>query len=355
MNRSLAIAFILAAALHPALPQEAKWEDQIREMQYLIMQISAINAVNAMNLTAKQATKLATMVRRVEAAGAWKPANLGPFEPRLETVRQTYYDLRKVLMKGQTVPKSLEMCVGKARILEAAVVRESMATAPRGVERTGQCTRCHVRPPAAAKGSSAQEAAADRRLHRLRNTDQKGTFMAHLNGLYGVGGTVALTRCAPQIDAMLTGPQKDIIQKFSCCLIPPDDLSDPVRAGQAEVSERAMRLMRLVRSTKDAAWPRVKSSLLSRMIEGQKAKKPALSQQDQKEIRSHFGEVFEKARSLSDVDFEMEKEDLCRELDLRQPADARPANTRRFMAAMFLLVPGMDTLYTHIAQRQRGD
>ena len=354
MNRIAILCMVSALAAGPAAARQADWEDQLREMQYLMMHISAINAVNGMNLTREQASTLRGLAKRVEAAGAWVPEVEGEFEPRLAMVRQTYHELRDVLVKGEPVPKELEARVAKARVAEAAVIRESMAGAPKGSERTGQCTKCHVSPRAGAGRSPAQEAEADRRLHRLRHTNKMGTFFAHLNGLYNRGGSMALVRAAPQIDATLTEGQKDVIHKFSCCLIPPEDLSDPVRAGQADVPERTLKLIRFVRQTNPSAWPTVQAVLLKRMIEGRKARKPGLSAPEQQQARAHYAAVFEEARGMSDVDFEMKKEDLCRELNLDAPSEERPERTRRFMAAMFLLVPGMDQMYTEVARRQQA-
>ncbi len=343
------LLLVLAASLlaAPLSAREASWEDQLKEMQHLIMQISAINAVNAMNLTPEQAAKLRGLARRVESAGAWRLKPGAKLGPRLETVRLTYADLRRVLIAGETVSPALKRRVGKARILEAQVIRESMAGEPKGRERTGECTRCHVRPG----GGDVNSPAANKRLKRLRNTNERGTFMAHLHGLFGKGGAVALAQAASKIDAMLSPGQRDVIQTFSCCLIPPENLSDPVRAGQAEVSERSLKLLRSVRQATPGAWAWMKPMVLSRIYVGQKAMKPAISDQELAQTQRHVAAVLEKARAMSEVDFEMEKANLCRELKFAPSPDARSERTRRFMAAMLLLVPGMDDVYTEIIRR----
>jgi len=349
MLRTVTIATLLLTVADQARPAQAKWEDQMREMGYLIMQISTINAVNSMGLTTGQARQLRAMVKQVEAAGARVPRPRGTRDPRLEQVRSTYGELRAVLLKQQPVSGELEARVVKARTLESQVIRESMQIPPAPSERGNACTSCHAAPR---KASPAESAAADTRLRTLRSQKRK-TFMAHAIGLYGVQGLRQVGLRAPQIDRLLNASQREIIQKFACCLIPPQELSNPVRAGQADVSERAMKLIRTVRNTDDKAWPWVKGILLKRLGANQKAKTPGINSQDQQKFEQHLEGLFAKVRGMPDVDFEVEKEDLCRQLkgdSLEE--DERPQRTKVFMAAYFLLVPGMGEVYSDVIRRQ---
>ncbi len=343
---------VLAALALAASPSElSNWEDQLQEMEYYLLQLSAINAVNGMNLTPEQAKTLRGLARRVEASGAWRPRPGLKREPRLQQVSETYAELRRAILAGKSLPQDLERRVMKARVLEAAVIRESLSARPSSAERRGRCTRCHVMPGR----SKIDSQAAEQRLKMMRApTNRRTVFLAHFYGLYGKKGGAMVWRAAPRIDALLTDAQKEIVQKFSCCLAPPEDLASPVRAGQADVPARVMKLMRSVRAASPEKWRWVKPALLNRLCAGERARKPAITEEELAERRKHFESVFEKARRMSEVDFEMEKENLCRELRNAPPPEKRPDRIKRFVAAMFLLAPGMSEVYAAVIERQRG-
>lgn len=351
-QRTITLAVISALALRTLIAAEAKWEGQVTEMGYLIMQLSAINAINGLNLSRDQAVKLRAMAKQVEAAGARQPKVDAPFCPKLEGVRKTYHELRDLLVQGRPVPKDLHGRVAKARIAEAAVLRESMATAPLPSERYGRCTSCHPAPRTSPKRKPAQGRAADTRLHDIRHGDKRRIFMAHALGLYGVRGLQRVALSAPKVDTLLSAGQREIMQKFACCLLPPEGLSDPVRAGQAEVSEGAMKVIRAAHDTKPNAWSYVRAVIINQMLKGQQAKTPGMSERDRRKVQEHLIGVLEKARKLSDVEFELEKENLCRDLKTGgAPSEDKPGHVRRFMAAYFLLLPGLDEMYTEVTRR----
>lgn len=353
MQRIVIPLAIVTLMLRPLGAAEAKWDEQINEMGYLIIQISAINAINGLNLSREQAVKLRAMVKQVEKAGARQPNVKAPFCPRLEMVRQTYYELRDNLVQGKPISKDLQSRVAKARFAEAEVIRESMATAPLSSERYGRCTSCHPKPRAGSKTTTAaQRRAADKRLHDIRHGDKRRIFMVHTFGLYGAQGLQRVALSAPKVHALLTAGQREIMQKFACCLLPPEGLSDPVRAGQAEVSQGAMKVVRAAHDTKPGAWPFVRAAIISQMLKGQQAKTPGMSERDRRKTRERLIAVLEKARKLSDVEFEMAKEDLCRELRAGDGSQAdQPERVSRFMAAYFLLAPGLDAMYTEVVRR----
>lgn len=357
MRKLMGTVALTALLLRPTHGTDPCWDAQIREMGYLIMQISTINAINGLNLTRDQAVRLRSMVEQVEAAGAKPPTTAGPADIRLESVRKAYYELRDVLTKGRPVPKELERRVAVARTTEAKVIRESMQTIPLASERLGACTRCHAKPrssSATGRDKAAPTQASDR-LHRMRHDQARQAFVAHVLGLYGLQGTRKLKTSLPKVDALLTPAQKAIIQEFACCLLPPEGLNDPVRAGQAEVSEDALKVLRGARQTTDRAWPYVKGAVLARMARGQQIRQPGFSAKDQEALRQRIAGVLEKARAMSEVEFEMEKENLCRELKPgSDERSTRPENTRRFMAAYFLLLPGLDDMYTEVVRRHDG-
>lgn len=354
MDRTPAGTVAVLLALRVVVAGEAAWDTQVREMGYLIMQLSAMNAINGLNLSRDQAVKLRLVVKQVEAAGARAPNAIGPFPSQLEGVRQTYYELRESLLKNQPISDDLDRRVATARMTEAEVLRESMATKPASSERSGACTSCHPKPRSGSKSTrtATRKKAADRRLHKIRHGDKKRIFVAHAEGLYSKGGLRTVVLSSFRIDAILTPAQKEIVQNFACCLLPPEGLNDPVRAGQAEVSEQAMKIIRAARDAEPQAWPYVNRVIVERMLKGQQAITLGLSERDKKRVKAHFESVLTKTRQMSDVEFEMEKKNLCQQLKWSEGDRAsRAEHVRRFMAAYFLLVPGLDEMYTEVIRR----
>jgi hypothetical protein len=64
--------------------------------------------------------------------------------------------------------------------------------------------------------------------------------------------------------------------------------------------------------------------------------------------RERIGKIFDKARSLSDVDFEMEKENLASQINLTAPET--PERLRDFNSAFFLLLPGSAEVYDRLIE-----
>ena len=333
MKRFGLIALSLVLCGTWAFGREAPWEDQLKEMNYLLLTISAVNAINALNLSADQAAELGRLVRQIEHAGASAPHPRGPFHPGLQETLSAYRELKQLLLQRKDLPESLEKRIGEARMKEAEVIKNSI----RGdVRAGGSCASCHPRPrPGAASSQSLAPEA--------RGYSEHEVFTAHLVGVYGTQGVRELVRLVPQVDALLTDAQKDIMQNFACCLIPPTELSDPVRAGQVEASDKAVAALRSCRTCPDRYWPTAKERFVEVVVNGRKARQPGVTQSDLDSYRLGMTKMLENVRAMPDTEFEMKKADLCAQfkpdsvdLNLKQ---------RQFMAAYFLLLPGCSEVY----------
>ena len=118
-----------------------------------------------------------------------------------------------------------------------------------------------------------------------------------------------------KLKEVLTEGQLAIIESFEPCLVPPRDLKDPVRAGQVE-GDRGVKMLSHLRSLPDGVWKQRKEQMaevhLSRAVEGDRIEitKP----EARAAAKQAFIAVVEKARALSDVEFEMEKGKLAAHL-----------------------------------------
>jgi len=157
------------------------------------------------------------------------------------------------------------------------------------------------------KGNPPGESATRRAVHFERRIKMLRNRRAEL-----------IDRHTPEFDARLQGilteGQLQIIETFRPCLVPPKDLKDPVRAGQV-ASDRGVRMLARVRRVPERLWRERKHFIASRHVE--KIGHGRLEITD-KEARAaeekHFIDVVEKARAMSDVEFEMEKSALAQQL-----------------------------------------
>jgi len=343
----IALLGLLLAVGGLSAQERASWDEQNTAMGWFILHISGVNAINGLNLSRGQAVQLRGLAREMEAVAPKPPALDRAYRPDLAEVRDTYTELRGVLLNGGEVPKELETKVMRARGIESAVIRLSLANPKPG---TLGCQRCHGEPRVPDVRAQASAALSDYRMSD--KADKKETFVAHMMGAYGTRGTVKLTQLAPEVDKILTESQKDIVRNFTCCLIPPKGLNDPVRAGQASGGEKEIEILRNVRKVPPAQWPTVRRIAMDKLDLLLAARSPGATAAEKSEARKRVGAVFDKVRSMDETDFEMEKADLAAELHGESASSARlPSKSQRFMAAYFLLLPGAGDVYDKLIQR----
>ena len=90
------------------------------------------------------------------------------------------------------------------------------------------------------------------------------------------------------------------------------------------------------------------------MMQGKQMKKPGITQQEKEAAHQRISAVLDKTRGLSDMEFEVEKDALCKQLKGDDPVSISERK-RRFRAAYFLLVPGLDDMYTEVIGRIDGE
>ena len=345
-------AFLIAVLFClPAPAAEMSWEDQLREMDYHVFHISGLNAMNALNLSREQIHQLQALAHKVEQTGVKPPAMSRDLCQGLAGVRETYRDLTDVLLQCKEVTPSLKTRVVQARTKEAQVIRATLIDPPLAGP-PNQCTRCHSVPDKSKslEPSSSLEGTSFVGKKMSFGADRKGQDLAHGYGILGQKGIQTVAKLAPEVDAVLTDAQKKIMQDFACCLIPPTDLSDPVRAGQAEVSEGALQLLRRIRTAPASTWDVARTKTINRLKQLYVARQPELTESDLRGIETKLTDLFERTRKMSDAEFELNKDALCVELKMKPPAQLSN-NQQSFKAALFLLMPGSHEIYDTLLKR----
>ena len=328
----LALLAVVGLTALPARGQAARpaWEEELREMGYLIFHLSNINVVNGLNLTGEQATRLRDLALQMEAVADPPPAFTVKLRPEIEAIRKTYLEAREVLLKGQPVTADLSARVGSARVAETKFIRATLRPRPSATD--PGCAACHTEP-----GTGSGEPMAPTGLTAAT------MGLAHIRAPYGTRGLLKVASVSPQVEATLTDAQKAILGSFSCCLIPPQDLSDPVRAGQAESGSKEIELLTKVRQIPENAWPFWRGVILQTTEEVTTYVSPGATAQRKAVAREAVAKAVDRARTLSDVEFELEKTDLAR---AAKAALMPPQADSPHKAAFFLLMPGASHVYS---------
>ncbi len=151
---------------------------------------------------------------------------------------------------------------------------------------------------------------------------------------------------AKKIETFLTPAQLEVVATFRPCILPPKNLRDPVRAGQASENERGEQILRSVRAMPDRVYRRMKERMISRNIQIAESLHARLSDAERKQERKRLGDLLDKVRSMSDADFELSKGELAEQLKpknkmgdlIKQMQQAKPGGDTG-KAARFLLSP----------------
>ena len=335
MRSRLLIGCSLVALAGSAFAGQANWESELREMGYLFLHISNVNVINGLNLTREQAAKLQKLAVEMEAAASQPPTLRAPLSPELDAVRKSWLELRDLLLECKPIPPELEQRVSNGRAAESKAIRSMILAKPAAT--STQCSSCHCAPNA----GTAQPMTVGPGLQGL-------VGLAHAEALYGKRGLAKLVQLSSQVEATLTDAQKAILGKFSCCLVPPQDLSDPVRAGQAEVSDKALELLRKCRGCPEGFWPLMRGNILSYTEHITDAISPGSTAARKAAAREAVAKTIDRARACSDVEFEMEKEQLAR--SVRAGIVPAPGEGPH-KAAYFLLMPGSSKVYAACLRR----
>lgn len=161
-----------------------------------------------------------------------------------------------------------------------------------------------------------------------------------------------VARVVKEVEGMLSSQQLEVVENFLPCIVPPKDMRDPVRAGQAKSSDATVKALEQARRLSDAKKDvdGFAQRTADAVIAGSE-KKAKLSDDERKDVRERVVAAIKQAVKLSDTDFEIQKpllaqkleivnkiEDLRNEIDQRNP-HANPLQTRSSKVRQFLVNP----------------
>lgn len=351
----LCITFAALLSVCVVVAQEPKGEaaagakaptvDQLREWGYLLYRASNINVINGLNLTREQAVVLKEMALEIEAMAGEMPKASYEGATELASIRNCFTELIETLPQNGTVSDELRGKVLKMRSLEAASIRAGLVLPPRKSCEYASCERCHVTSSGDAVGSGGGD-----ELDAIGPAAKAEMALAHLFALYDSKTIRKLSQCGKRIDAILTDSQKSIFSTFSCCLIPPKGLSDPVLVGQANTADWELDALTKMRTVPESGYPAAKKLLIATLLKYATVKNPGLTEPDKREMSESVGLALDKARAMSESDFQLAKEELCAGLHGAKPQELS-GEKKMFSQAFFLTIPGSAGMYDEVIRR----
>jgi hypothetical protein len=264
---TLVLAAVAATAAEPpgALASlSPEMEAKRQKIESLFQDISTVNLLNGLRLTREQAQQVLALAREAQQVRQGLKGNgLEAYEKALADAEDSYAAFKAAAMKGE--------------------------------------------PPTGPVSNRA--GAVEQRMKDLRDR-------------YSAEVEKRLKDLEARLQNVLTEGQKEVVAGFKPCLIPPQNLRDPVRAGQA-ASDKPVQILSRMRSIPAAEWNSHKDDIAARHVEmTEKHKYKMLSDQERAAERSRFIALVEQVRALKDTDFELEKTKLAEAL---QPSDKRDA------------------------------
>lgn len=124
-----------------------------------------------------------------------------------------------------------------------------------------------------------------------------------------------LARLEARVAMVMTSAQLEIIEGFVPCLIPPRDLKNPVRVGQAGAAEGPLaRMTELIYATPEDVWNERKMILLGKVVQKIEEESGKLSDSMRNDLLNRLSATAKKIRAIDQVDFALKKGDLADEL-----------------------------------------
>ncbi|MFA6569044.1 MAG: hypothetical protein WCS96_12600 [Victivallales bacterium] len=112
-------------------------------------------------------------------------------------------------------------------------------------------------------------------------------------------------------NSILTDEQLAVIDNFKPCIVPPPDLRDPVRAGQASSSSKLENTLDKLRSVKKENLDTFIKFVTDRYVTATNEKVYKMTSEEEKKKRDEISKLLRQAYSMSDTDFELKKDSIA--------------------------------------------
>ena len=118
-----------------------------------------------------------------------------------------------------------------------------------------------------------------------------------------------------QAKAILTENQIEKVYNYQHCLIPVKDLKDPTRIGQADAASKNEKMLKRVRGMTDEQFEDQVPRIIDKHIKGIEYYCGEMSPEQKKEEGERYKVVLAKARKMTGLDFEFNRDKIAAELN----------------------------------------
>ncbi len=329
------------------------WEDQLNEMNYLIIRTSSINIINGLNLTIDQAKALKKLSKKVDKLNIQYPDTINILNKDLNKISRTYNKLIRYLLEQKTIPETFKNEVFSMRLLESDIIKRTVLAAQRPGIKGKNCIRCHALPKYFPQGDIA-----NKETNAIPPWKRKIIDLAHIKGIFNDNGTKLLWELKTSVDSILTDGQKYMMNDFRCGLLPVNDLANPTNIGQAFSKNEWTKYFEDIRKLHEDDWNDFKALYFLPLEDVINATLPGIKTHYRKKMILKIKKIVEKVRKMDKIDFELQKETLCTQLndalkvDFLNGESSRKKTERQFLSTVYLLFPGSNEIYDQIIKNQ---
>lgn len=329
------------------------WENQLNELNFLIIRISATNLINGLNLTPAQINQLLVLQNEIDALNIAPILSSKDLLPEITKIRTTYTSLLNQLISKQKLTEDFKKQVFEVRLEHSLLIKKTLHGKTKVNKTKLECIQCHALPC-----DFPKEDIRYKKNKKVYAWIRKKIDKTHAIGLLGNEGNLKIWYSKEKVDNILTNSQKSIASSFSCCLLPPDELSDPMRAGQAFSVDQWIKYLKEIRQYDKKTWRNYKHLYIKPLEDIIVAVLPSITENNKQIALMRMEAILEDVRKMDDVTFELQKEAICKRFESCYNFNDITGVTKRskkieqYVTCMFLLFPGNSEVYHQLLKNQ---
>lgn len=148
-----------------------------------------------------------------------------------------------------------------------------------------------------------------------------------------------------KISGILNDNQRVVLKEYHPCVVPVRSIANPERIGQAGGGEHFQKMLSRIRQIPADRYPQIKQKILARAKE--KVKMHIRDDKEREDAIKNLSAAMDKARSLSDEEFEMKKGEIASNI---KPERKKSRNIEQEFIGRYLLNPNLVSILEHKMQ-----
>jgi len=347
-------SFSAPSVNNKTIDEEIKlWEKQLNELNYLVIRISATNLVNGLNLSDAQLKQLSPLQKSIDSIYVFPVNENKDLVPEITRIRKTYITLLEYLIRKEKVPEALKNEVFEVRLLHSLLIKKTLHGKSKVKKTKDGCIQCHALPRHFPKNDISL--IKNKKVYAFRRYKIDKT---HAIGMLGKDVNLSIWHAKDNVDYILNNAQKSVVKSFSCCLLPPGELSDPMRSGQAFSADEWLQYFRDIRKYDKKSWRTYKHLYIKPLENIIIATLPSITEYQKTLSLQKMENILNDIRKMDDITFELQKDNLinrfeaCYNFDDITGVTKRSKKIEMYVTSMYLLFPGNAALYEELLKNQ---